>query len=351
VVVNGLDGGGTELETYGMGGHVADTAKFDKLGKGKGAKKDGRRSGSPMGRRGLLLSATAAGAGVAGAMAAGAGSASAADGNPVLLGEINKETGTTKIKNKEATSFEADSTANTNANNEGIGVYGTSLAGYGVRGDSKGLFAGVGGYASGTGGSGVYGQGNGAEGYGVYGYAPDGVAVYADGNATVTGTLSKGGGSFRIDHPLDPEGKYLYHSFVESPDMMNVYNGTVTMGPNGRAKVELPEWFEALNRDFRYQLTAIGQPAPDLHVSKEVSKGRFTIAGGTPGQRVSWQVTGIRQDAWANANRIPVELEKPDHDQGRYLHPELFDGEAVSEVARSGVPRVKKARLKQRTIA
>jgi hypothetical protein len=330
---------------------VTDTPTFEKPRKGRKGKKDGRGVGSPVGRRGLLLGATAAGAGVAGAMVAGAGSASAADGSPVLLGETNKATGTTTIKNKQATSFEASSTANTNANNEGIGVRGISQAGYGVRGDSSGLFAGVGGYATGTGGSGVYGEGDGAEGYGVYGYAPEGTAVYADGNATVTGTLSKGGGSFRIDHPLDPEGKYLYHSFVESPDMMNVYNGTVTLGPNGRAKVALPDWFEALNRDFRYQLTAIGQPAPDLHVSKEVSKGRFGIAGGRPGQRVSWQVTGIRHDAWANANRIPVEVDKSREDQGRYLHPELFGGEAIKEVTRGGAPRVEKAPPKKSAIA
>jgi trimeric autotransporter adhesin len=331
---------------------MTDAPKFDKPTKAKAAKKNGRGASSPIGRRGLLLGATAAGAGVAGGLVVGATSASAADGGPVLLGESNKETATTKIKNKAATAFEAGSTANASANNQGIGVYGTSLAGYGVRGDSSGLFAGVGGYAAGTGGSGVYGQGNGSQGFGVYGYAPDGISVYAQGNATVTGTLSKGGGSFRIDHPLDPEGKYLYHSFVESPDMMNVYNGTVTLGPNGRAKVHLPDWFEALNRDYRYQLTAIGQPAPDLHVSKEVSGGRFTIAGGKPGQRVSWQVTGIRHDAWADANRIPVEVDKSLEDQGRYLHPELFDGEPITEIAGNGErPSMKKARPKKRASA
>ena len=48
------------------------------------------------------------------------------------------------------------------------------------------------------------------------------------GDVAISGTLSKGGGSLKIDHPLDPENKYLYHSFVESPDMMNIYNGTIT---------------------------------------------------------------------------------------------------------------------------
>jgi trimeric autotransporter adhesin len=142
----------------------------------------------------------------------------------------------------------------------------------------------------------------------------------------VTFQLSKAGGSFQIDHPLDPAHKYLYHSFVESPDMMNVYNGTVTLDSDGRATVELPDWFETLNRDFRYQLTAIGAAAPDLHVAGEVANGTFGIAGGRPGLKVSWQVTGIRQDAWANANRIPVEAHKPAKDRGRYLHPDLYEG-------------------------
>ncbi|MBZ5545107.1 MAG: hypothetical protein LAO07_15730, partial [Acidobacteriia bacterium] len=87
--------------------------------------------------------------------------------------------------------------------------------------------------------------------------------------------------------------------------------------------VELPAWFEALNRDFRYQLTPIGAPAPNLYVAEEVKGNRFKIAGGNPGLKVSWQVTGVRQDAWANAHRIRVEVEKPAAERGFYLHPEL----------------------------
>ncbi len=152
----------------------------------------------------------------------------------------------------------------------------------------------------------------------------------------MTGSVSKGGGSFKIDHPLDPAGKYLYHSFVESPDMMNIYNGTVTLDGQGRATVGLPDWFGALNRDYRYQLTPIGGPAPNLHIAAEVSGGQFAIGGGAAGQEVSWQVTGIRQDAWANAHRIPVEEAKRADDQGRYLHPELHrDGEPITSIARA----------------
>jgi hypothetical protein len=148
-----------------------------------------------------------------------------------------------------------------------------------------------------------------------------GWAGYFQGNVSVTGTLSKGGGSFKIDHPLDPEHKYLSHSFVESPDMMNVYNGNITLDGNGEAWIELPEWFEALNRDFRYQLTAIGGPGPNLHIAEKIAGNRFKIAGGSPGMVVSWQVTGIRHDPFAEAHRIPVEEEKPEAEQGTYLHP------------------------------
>lgn len=144
------------------------------------------------------------------------------------------------------------------------------------------------------------------------------------GNVNVSGTLSKSAGSFKIDHPLDPENKYLYHSFVESPDMMNIYNGMVALDASGEAWVTLPAWFEALNQDFRYQLTAIAAPAPGLYVAQEVSGNRFKIAGGEPGGKISWQVTGIRNDPYAKAHRIPLEEDKSFAEQGFYLHPKLY---------------------------
>jgi hypothetical protein len=141
---------------------------------------------------------------------------------------------------------------------------------------------------------------------------------------TVTSSLSKPSGSFKIDHPLDPEHKILYHSFVESPDMKNVYDGVVTLDADGQAWVVLPTYFEALNKDFRYQLTAIGAPAPSLYIAQEVRGNRFQIAGGKPGGKISWQVTGIRQDAFADKHRIQVEVEKPVAEQGYYLYPEAY---------------------------
>ncbi len=156
-----------------------------------------------------------------------------------------------------------------------------------------------------------------------------GQAATFNGGVNVNGsfyanTLAKGSGSFKIDHPLDPANKYLYHSFVESPDMMNIYNGVIVLDRRGTAWIQMPDYFEALNKDFRYQLTAIGAPGPNLYIAKEISGNRFRIAGGKPGMKVSWQVTGVRHDAWADAHRIQVEEEKTGKERGTYLHPELF---------------------------
>ena len=130
------------------------------------------------------------------------------------------------------------------------------------------------------------------------------------GDVRVTGTLIKGAGSFRIDHPLDPEHKYLSHSFVESPDMMNIYNGNVTTNERGEALVALPNYFEALNRDFRYQLTVVGQFAQAI-VSEKIRLNSFKIRTDKPNIEVSWQVTGVRKDKFAEEHRIQVESDKP----------------------------------------
>ena len=147
---------------------------------------------------------------------------------------------------------------------------------------------------------------------------------YFYGDVQVTGNLSKSGGSFKIDHPLDPANKYLYHSFVESPDMMNISNGNVTTDELGIATVTLPDWFESLNTDFRYQLTVLGPRFAQAIVSKEIENNHFTISTNASNVKVSWQVTGVRHDAWANAHRIPVEQEKNARERGHYIHPELY---------------------------
>ena len=111
--------------------------------------------------------------------------------------------------------------------------------------------------------------------------------VAVDGNFFVNGSKD-----FRIDHPLDPTNKYLYHASIESSEVLNQYSGNVVLDDKGEGQVEFPEWFAAINEDFRYQLTAIGAPGPNLYIAKEISgNDGFTIGGGQPGLKVSWQVT------------------------------------------------------------
>jgi hypothetical protein len=136
------------------------------------------------------------------------------------------------------------------------------------------------------------------------------------GNANVTATFTAHTKSFKIDHPLDPEHEYLTHSVIESPDMMNLYNGTVTTDKRGLATVILPHYFEALNRDFHYQLTPIGQFAQAM-VAQEIKGNRFVVKTNKPGVEVSWQVTGVRHDRYATEHPMHVEEPKPEAEHNR----------------------------------
>jgi hypothetical protein len=220
----------------------------------------------------------------------------------------------------------------------GVGVQGSSKGGYGLEGISAGGYgivgrtsrsnsdfgvSGVFGQASAAGSSGLVGQANaaGARAATFFGN----VATRADnfggkGDLHVAGTLTKASGTFRIDHPLDPRNKVLSHSFVESPDMMNIYNGNVTTDDRGLATVRLPRYFEALNRDPRYQLTPIGSFARAV-VWREVRDNAFVIRTDEPRVRVSWQVTGIRDDRYAREHPVVVEEDKRGAERGRLMHP------------------------------
>jgi hypothetical protein len=128
---------------------------------------------------------------------------------------------------------------------------------------------------------------------------------------------------FKIDHPSDPANQYLQHTSVESSEMMNIYSGNVTTDELGQATIQLPDWFEVENGDFRYQLTTIGRDA-HAWVAEEVSSHRFRIATNATFVKVSWQITAVRQDPFAKSHPLVVELEKPGVERGTYLHPELY---------------------------
>jgi hypothetical protein len=183
------------------------------------------------------------------------------------------------------------------------------------------------------------------EGTGIYGYSSTGLAGKFTGNVNVVGTLSKSAGTFKIDHPLDPANKYLSHSFVESPDMKTVYDGIAVLDAQGEVSVELPAWFESLNRDFRYQLTAIGASAPNLHIAQKISNNRFTIGGGPSGLEVSWQVTGIRHDPYAERHRIRVEEQKFSEERGKYLHPKEYGQPETMGIDYAAIQRIQQRRV------
>jgi hypothetical protein len=216
--------------------------------------------------------------------------------------------------------------------------YGVTGAGgrYGVSGYGETGVEGITDESDGTGVDGVSRAANDINGVGVRASANQGIALRAQsgtgaaglfigpvavqGNLSVSGALFASTKLFRIDHPLDPANQYLMHAAIESSELKNLYDGVVVLDANGEAGVDLPAWFEALNGDFRYQLTCIGGVAP-VYVAQKVRDGRFRIAGGTPGLEVSWQVTGVRRDAYAVAHPLAVEAEKTAEERGRYLHP------------------------------
>ena len=224
--------------------------------------------------------------------------------------------------------------------NGGAGqVGGTGVNGFG----SSGTFQdGSGGYFQG--GAGTFG------GDGVDGVAGSGYAGNFHGDLNVTGKITAGTKDFKIDHPLDPANKYLVHASVESSEMKNIYDGNVTTDGQGQATVQLPEWFEVLNTDFRYQLTVIGQFAQAI-VAREMENNRFEIRTSVPNVKVSWQVTGVRQDAYAKANPLVVEQEKEARLRGFYIHPELYGAPAEKQIEWARHPqmmkRIKEMRAKQ----
>jgi hypothetical protein len=192
-----------------------------------------------------------------------------------------------------------------------IGVQGASLnpSGKGVVGDSDTS-------------DGVYGSSN--SGIGIHGFSggAGNWAGYFEGNVNVTGTCCAMGEAYtRIDDPLDPANKYLNQSLVQSADMSTLINGNVTLDANGEATVIVPAWFQASTGDYRYTLTAVGAPGPNLYIAQELAGNQFKIAGGKAGAKVSWQVTGVRQDPYAQQHPISVEEEKPANERGKYLHP------------------------------
>ncbi len=208
----------------------------------------------------------------------------------------------------------------------GAGIQATGGASDTIAGDGGDFFGS--GSSNGVAGNGVYAtEGTNQNNSNDNGYAGD---FY--GNVYVEGTLSADAKDFKIDHPLDPANKYLSHASVESSEMINVYSGNVVTDEFGNAVIQLPTWFDSLNGDLRYQLTVIGRKA-QAWVAQEAKDGVFRISSDANRVKVSWQITGVRHDAYAKAHPLVVEEPKGEHERGFYAHPELYGQLAEKQLA------------------
>ncbi|MBL8886061.1 MAG: hypothetical protein JNK16_05325 [Phycisphaerales bacterium] len=275
-----------------------------------------------------------------------------ASGTPALHGTTNGDSG--------------EGVYGFSSGSSGTGVLGTATGSFSIGVKGSGLSAGVRGDCGTTNGSGVYGvtssgggnaagvrgdasQGGAAggafynnQGTALYAQSTGGTAGFFSGNVTITGSLQVNGAkNFKIDHPLDPANKYLVHASVESPEMKNIYDGVAVIGADGSATVTMPNYFGALNTEYRYQLTCIGAHAP-VYVAEEISQNQFKIAGGKPGMKVSWMVTGVRNDATATSKPMQVEIKKVGDEIGRYLNPEAFGKTLELQIDPMGLTRASK---------
>lgn len=274
------------------------------------------------------------------------------------------------------------------------GVYGrtTSSAGravFGIATSTIGVTYGVRGEAASGQGIGVWGQGESSNGIGVFGTgnqgvwgngSENGVYGYAGGSPNSVGVLGKsfdfgtiavlgqqdgslpdygvysggdfgasGSKAFRIDHPQDPENKYLLHYSSESPYPQNFYSGNAITDSKGKAWVELPDYFHDINANFKYQLTVIDNSESaefvQVKVAREIENGRFMIMTSAPNTKVSWRVEADRNDLWVKA-KPPVDVkEKPSQHRGKYQHPWLYNQPESKGVFYSASREAKKAAM------
>lgn len=211
--------------------------------------------------------------------------------------------------------------------NGGHGVFGIGFNGtVGQTGQSQGFAV----YGENFDNIAPLGNGIGVAGKGYYGVLGEdrylggqagAYGVYSNGALGATGTKT-----FRIDHPKDPENKFLRHFSMESNEVLNIYRGTIAFDANGEAVVELPDYFNDINKNTSYQLTPIGAYMP-LYIKEKVGEtNQFVIAGGLAGKEVSWAVYAERNDLYMQQNpeQRTVELEKRPQEKGLYLMPYLY---------------------------
>ncbi|MEQ1823929.1 MAG: hypothetical protein ABL949_15585 [Fimbriimonadaceae bacterium] len=309
----GVYGGSTAASgtTYGVYGESSSTSGRGVLGF------VGAATGSTVG--GLFTSASSTGKAVWGRATSSTGV------NFGVYGDTASTDGIAVHGDATATSGNTYGGRFLSASNSGVGVSGVATASTAT--SNSGVFGG----SNSTAGRGVYGfVGINGPTYGVYGYAnATGYAVFAQGRTGASGTKS-----FRIDHPADPENKYLLHYSSESPTPQNFYAGNIVTDSKGYAWVELPAYFADINANFKYQLTVIGEDFAQAIVSKEIRDNRFQIRTSAPRVKVSWRVEADRNDRWVQRYGAPTEVNKEGVEVGTYQRPELYGKPAEMGIER-----------------
>lgn len=366
--------GGTD-PGLGLTCNAGNCTAFRGVGTGNGQGVSGEHAGTGTAVLGNASSSSAVNRGVIGQTASSQGIgvqgyASSSSGNTIGVAGQADSSGSSVAVHGLATASSGATIGTYGQSNSasGFGMFGVNVAttgdafggffrsdstsGLAVRGfatTSTGSTIGVSGLSNSASGKAVAGV-NINNGTGVYGESNEGYAGFFSGKAYVSGsfvagatTLSSlgviGYKSFHIDHPLDPANKYLNHAAIESSEVLNQYSGNVQLDAHGEAWVTMPSWFEAMNKDMRYQLTAIGAPGPNLFVAEKLRNNRFKIAGGAAGTEVSWQLTGVRHDAYAVDHPMVVEAPKAGHERGFYLYPQGHgQSERKSILGAKGLP-------------
>jgi hypothetical protein len=129
---------------------------------------------------------------------------------------------------------------------------------------------------------------------------------------------------FQIENPAAPAASFLNHYSLEAPKPNTLYSGNVRTDEAGFATVQLPGYFQELNKDFRYNLTVIGTFAKAIVKEKIGDGNSFVIQTDVPDVEVSWTIIATRDDPYMRAHRRPTVQPKTGAAKGKYLHPELY---------------------------
>jgi hypothetical protein len=166
-------------------------------------------------------------------------------------------------------------------------------------------------------------------------------------NVQILGSLSKGSGTFLIDHPLDPKNKDLYHGFVEAPRYDLIYRGKVKL-VKGKATVEIDAasnmtagTFAALTQNA--EVVALNNLSGfDRVKSSAVVDGSFQIISenNASSDTIHWVVIAERHDPFIINNEG---AHTDDH--GRMVPEQMkpANGEGITETEHPEIAKIIKA--------